>query len=141
MSQLLIQKYLNDLSDLRRVSGSQRESVVREAFKTLLKDWGRGEGLLFVAEDEVITPLGERRYVDGALVEQSLRLRHGYPNLCFVDTLQNLGWSRGKASRGAVGDLFGAFEENVHRIRRQNARKISVVIGNPPYNANQLSTN
>ena len=31
MSQLLIQKYLNDLSDLRRVSGTPRESVVREA--------------------------------------------------------------------------------------------------------------
>jgi hypothetical protein len=40
MSQLLIQKYLNDLSDLRRASGSQREMVVREAFKTLLRDWG-----------------------------------------------------------------------------------------------------
>jgi hypothetical protein len=50
MSQLLIQKYLNDLADLRRVSGSQRESVVREAFKTLLKDWGRSRGLLFVPE-------------------------------------------------------------------------------------------
>lgn len=52
MSQLLIQHYLNDLSDLRRVSGSQRESVVREAFKTLLKDWGRSEGLLFIPEYE-----------------------------------------------------------------------------------------
>ena len=41
MSQLLIQQYLNDLSDLRKFSGSTRESVVREAFKTLLKGWGR----------------------------------------------------------------------------------------------------
>ena len=48
MSQHLIQRYLNDLSDLRRVSGSQRESVVREAFKTLLKDWGKDEWLLFI---------------------------------------------------------------------------------------------
>jgi len=65
-----------------------------------------------------------------------------YPNLCFVDTLDNLGWSRGKDSRGAVGDLFGAVsEENVQRIQRQNSRKISVVIGNPPYNANQASEN
>ena len=41
MSQLLIQHYLNDLQTLRRVSGTSRESVVREAFKTLLKDWGK----------------------------------------------------------------------------------------------------
>ena len=41
MSQLLIQQYLNGLSDLRRVSGEARESIVSEAFKTLLKDWGR----------------------------------------------------------------------------------------------------
>ena len=32
-------------------------------------------------------------------------------------------------------------EENVARIKRQNARKISVVIGNPPYNANQPNEN
>ncbi len=30
MSQLLIGQYLNQLSDLRRVSGTDRESVVRE---------------------------------------------------------------------------------------------------------------
>ena len=32
-------------------------------------------------------------------------------------------------------------EENVARITRQNKKKISVVIGNPPYNANQLNEN
>jgi len=32
-------------------------------------------------------------------------------------------------------------EENVERIKRQNCRKISVIIGNPPYNANQLNEN
>ena len=32
-------------------------------------------------------------------------------------------------------------DENVARIRRQNSRKISVIIGNPPYNANQLNEN
>lgn len=37
MSRLLIQQYLNQLSTLRKVSGSSRESVVREAFKDLLK--------------------------------------------------------------------------------------------------------
>ena len=38
--------------------------------------------------------------------------------------------------------LFGGVsEENVERIKRQNKRKISVIIGNPPYNANQQNEN
>ena len=62
-----------------------------------------------------------------------------YPNLCFVDTLDNIA---GLRERGRQPDLLGAMsEENVARVRRQNARKISVVIGNPPYNTNQLNEN
>ena len=72
MSQLLIQKYLNELHDLRKVSGTSRETVVREAFKTLLKEWGRSHDLVFVTEYEIITPAKERRLVDGALL-------HGAP--------------------------------------------------------------
>jgi predicted helicase len=65
-----------------------------------------------------------------------------FPNLCFVDTLDNIGWVPAQGAKGAMGDLFGAVSaENVARIRRQNARKISVVIGNPPYNANQQNEN
>jgi hypothetical protein len=45
MSTLLVQQYLNELADLKRVSGDRRESVVREAFKTLLKGWGRARVL------------------------------------------------------------------------------------------------
>ena len=48
MSQILIQQYLNDLERLRRASGTARESVVREAFKTLLKDWGKSRDLIFI---------------------------------------------------------------------------------------------
>jgi hypothetical protein len=33
MSQILIQHYLNQLADLRKASGTNREMVVREAFK------------------------------------------------------------------------------------------------------------
>ncbi len=63
-----------------------------------------------------------------------------YPNLCFVDTLDNTAALR--AHKGQQGDLFGAVsEENVARIKRQNKKKISVIIGNPPYNANQLNEN
>ena len=32
-------------------------------------------------------------------------------------------------------------DENVARIKRQNSRRISVIIGNPPYNANQANEN
>jgi predicted helicase len=61
-----------------------------------------------------------------------------FPNLCFVDTLDNVAALR--AAKVSQGDLFGAVsEENVARIRRQNQRKISPIIGNPPYNANQLN--
>jgi len=63
-----------------------------------------------------------------------------FPNLCFVDTLDNVGGLRKYA--GHMDNLFGSVsEENVARIRRQNKRKISVIIGNPPYNANQLNEN
>jgi predicted helicase len=63
-----------------------------------------------------------------------------FPNLCFVDTLDNVA-GLGKFS-GHQEDLFGSVsEENVARIKRQNQRKISVIIGNPPYNANQLNEN
>ena len=63
-----------------------------------------------------------------------------YPNLCFVDTLDNTYALR--KYRGHMDDLFGSLsDDNVRRIRRQNSRKISVIIGNPPYNANQLNEN
>ena len=63
-----------------------------------------------------------------------------FKNLCFVDTLDNVGLHT--SAHGQTADLFaGVSEENVARIKRQNARKISVVIGNPPYNANQANEN
>ena len=66
MSQLLIQQYLNNLQDLRKVSGTHRESVVSEAFKDLLKGWGRAHDLVFVPQYEITTTAKDRRYVDGA---------------------------------------------------------------------------
>jgi predicted helicase len=77
MTQILIQQYLNELSDLRRVSGTARESVVREAFKTLLKNWGRSRDLVFVPEHEHTTLTKSRVYVDGALLH-ALRVPLGY---------------------------------------------------------------
>ncbi len=59
---------------------------------------------------------------------------------CFVDTLAN--WGFALTHRGAQSDLFGALtEENRRRIQRQNTRRIPVIFGNPPYNANQRSEN
>ncbi len=57
-----------------------------------------------------------------------------FPGLVFVDTIDNTA-ALGKFA-GYSPDLFGSLsDENMGRIKRQNERKISVVIGNPPYNA------
>jgi predicted helicase len=77
MSQLLIQKYLNDLSDLRRVSGTTREGVVSEAFKDLLKGYAKAHDLIFIPQYELPRQDGNRRIVDGALV-YDLRVPFGY---------------------------------------------------------------
>jgi len=70
-----------------------------------------------------------------------------YNNICFVDTLENikpLFQTLGEKvdDYKTSGDLFGTIsKENIERINRQNDRKISVIIGNPPYNANQQNFN
>ena len=65
-----------------------------------------------------------------------------FKNICFVDTLDNLGFSTKRKYTEAGSLDFGGFSpENLERIKRQNKRKISVIIGNPPYNANQLNEN
>ena len=77
MSQFLIQQYLNQLAVLKKVSGTTRESVVREAFKDLLKGMGRSHDLTFVPEYEIETKTKDRRYIDGALLYE-LRVPFGY---------------------------------------------------------------
>ena len=63
-----------------------------------------------------------------------------FPNLCFADTLDNTAGLGMFA--GHQGDMFGSTtDENMGRIKRQNERKISIIIGNPPYNANQHNEN
>ena len=83
-------------------------------------------------------------YIANLNIEYSYRERTGkyleYPNLCFVDTLDNLEGLRSGGTSGAVtrqGALFnlGAVsEENWIRVQEQNDKPISVIIGNPPYN-------
>ncbi len=81
-------------------------------------------------------------YIANLNIEYTYRQKMGeyqaFPNICFVDTLDNLGFT----FAGKQTDLFGSIsQENALRIKRQNERKISVIIGNPPYNANQVNEN
>ena len=85
-------------------------------------------------------------YIAALNIEYTYQQRTGryleFPNLCFVDTLDNLDWQE----QGATGDavtrqgafnLGGLSEENWIRIQEQNEKPISVIIGNPPYNDQQ----
>ena len=67
-----------------------------------------------------------------------------FPNLCFVDTLDNMDWkgaSGAAVQRQTALNLGGVSEENWIRVQEQNEKPISVIIGNPPYNANQQNEN
>ena len=68
----------------------------------------------------------------------------GFPNLCFVDTLDNMDWkgaSGATVQRQTSLNLGGMSEENWIRVQEQNEKPISVIVGNPPYNANQQNEN
>jgi predicted helicase len=58
-----------------------------------------------------------------------------------VDTLDNLGFVHSYKNQQTSICAFGFGEENAERIQAQNDRKISVIMGNPPYNANQQNEN
>ena len=70
--------------------------------------------------------------------KQKMQYYAEFRNLCFVDTLDN---TNALSYSGKQHDMFGMTSENTERIRRQNSKKISVFIGNPPYNANQKNEN
>lgn len=81
-------------------------------------------------------------YIANLNIEYTFKQKMGYyeefPNLCFVDTLDNTAplhysWKQ--------ETIYGMTNVNAERIRRQNSKKISVIIGNPPYNANQKNEN
>jgi predicted helicase len=81
-------------------------------------------------------------YIANLNIEYTFQNKMGYyeefQNSCFVDTLDNIG---GLNYGGKQHDMFGFSAENAERIKKQNDKKISVIIGNPPYNANQQSEN
>jgi len=71
--------------------------------------------------------------------QQKMKKYEPYENIVFVDTLDNLGF--GYAGKQMKSKLFAMSAENLDRIKKQNEKKISVIIGNPPYNANQQNEN
>jgi predicted helicase len=81
-------------------------------------------------------------YIANLNIEYTFKQKMGYyeeyKNICFVDTLDNTG---ALAYTGKQHGLFAFSTENAERIKKQNSKKISVIIGNPPYNANQQNEN
>ena len=89
-------------------------------------------------------------YIANLNIEYTYKERTGkyleFPNLCFVDTLDNMDWQQAGATGGSVTrqgsfNLGALSEENWMRVQDQNEKSISVIIGNPPYNANQQNEN
>ena len=87
-------------------------------------------------------------YIANLNIEYTYKERTGryleFPNLCFVDTLDNMDWkgaSGATVQRQTQLNLGGVSEENWIRVQEQNEKPIRVIIGNPPYNANQQNEN
>ena len=87
-------------------------------------------------------------YIANLNIEYTYREKTGqyleFPNLVFVDTLDNLDWqgaTGGAVTRQGAFELGGLSFDNWYRMQGQNEKTISVIMGNPPYNANQQNEN
>ena len=87
-------------------------------------------------------------YIANLNIEYTYREKTGrylqFPNLVFVDTLDNLDWegaTGGAVERQGAFELGGLSFDNWYRMQGQNEKTISVILGNPPYNANQQNEN
>ncbi len=69
--------------------------------------------------------------------QQKMNEYVSFENIVFVDTLDNQGFS----FTGKQQKMFALSAENLKRIVNQNDHEISVIIGNPPYNATQKNEN
>ena len=80
-------------------------------------------------------------YIANLNIEYTYKQKTGkfkeFENICFVDTLDNMGFEH----TGKQLNFFGLTDANAERIVRQNSKPIMVVIGNPPYNAWQENFN
>ena len=78
-------------------------------------------------------------YIANLNIEYTYKQKMGeyeeFNNICLVDTLEHTYFE------GKQGNLFHLSVENTERIERQNNKHISVVLGNPPYNAKQENFN
>jgi predicted helicase len=84
-------------------------------------------------------------YVANLNIEYTYQQKTGkyqeFSNISLVDTLDNIFFG-GKYKNTRQDELFGSVSlENSLRIKRQNEQKISIIFGNPPYNANQMNFN
>ena len=81
-------------------------------------------------------------YIANLNIEYTYQQRKGsykeFKNICFVDTLDNTAALVYSAQQFGLSYMSN---ENAERIKEQNKKKISVIIGNPPYNANQANFN
>ena len=77
MSRILINRYLSEIDRTRRFSGSQTEEVIREAFKSLLRDASRDRNLFLQAEYSMQGPQKNTVKLDGAVLHE-LRVPLGY---------------------------------------------------------------
>jgi predicted helicase len=122
VSRQLITEYRSELDRIHAASGSKRESVVREAFKDLLKRWGKSRDLIFLAEHEYIPPAGNRCYIDGALVH-SIRVPFGYWEA--KDTNDDLDEEiRKKTAKGYPRDNI-IYEDTATAVLIQNKREVA----------------
>lgn len=121
MSQLLINNYLAELDRLKKISGASRESVVREAFKDLLKAWGRSQNLQFIPEHEFITTTKERRYIDGALLHD-LRVPFGYWEA--KDSNDDLDEEIAKKFKRGYPQTNIIFEDSTEAVLIQNRQEV-----------------
>ena len=123
MSQVLINHYLAELDRLKKIGGTHRESVVQEAFKDLLKGWGKQHDLVFIPEYKLDSATKDTRFVDGALLHE-LRVPFGY-------------WDA-KDAKDAKDDLDAEIEFKFKRgypqdnIIFEDSTQASVCISRPP---------
>ena len=87
-------------------------------------------------------------YIANLNIEYTYREKTGqyleFPNLVFVDTLDNMDWegsTGGAVTRQGAFELGGLSFDNWYRMQGQNEKTISVILGNPPYNATQNDFN
>ncbi len=91
---------------------------------------------LFVNEIDILP-----YYIANLNIEYSYRemtnTYKSFENICLIDTLE----FQSKQEDGHLYGIANLNDENLERAIRQYEQEISVVIGNPPYNANQQSEN